>query len=41
MSQRLKDVGGTCIVQSARGQGTRIRFVLPLNGKVNLAKEET
>jgi ligand-binding sensor domain-containing protein/signal transduction histidine kinase len=39
MSERLKDVGGLCVVQSAPGAGTSIRFVLPLNGKINLAKE--
>jgi ligand-binding sensor domain-containing protein/signal transduction histidine kinase len=40
MSQRLQDMGGLCVVESAPGQGTRIRFVLPLNGKSNLAKEK-
>jgi ligand-binding sensor domain-containing protein/signal transduction histidine kinase len=40
MSERLKDVGGLCVIQSIPGGGTRIRFVLPLNGKINLAKEQ-
>jgi signal transduction histidine kinase len=38
MSQRLTEVGGRCVVDSAPGQGTRIRFILPLNGKAKLAK---
>ena len=32
MRQRLKDIGGHCLIESRPGQGTSIRFVLPLNG---------
>ena len=31
MHQRLKDIGGHCLVDSELGQGTTVRFVLPLN----------
>jgi ligand-binding sensor domain-containing protein/signal transduction histidine kinase len=32
MYQRLVDIGGLCVIQSAPGRGTRIRFVLPVDG---------
>ena len=31
MSQRLADIGGSCHIQSAPGQGTTIRFAMPLH----------
>ena len=31
MCQRLADIGGHCSIESAPGQGTNIRFVIPLN----------
>src|SRR5450759_3661861 len=31
MCQRLTDIGGHCSIKSAPGQGTNIRFVIPLN----------
>lgn len=31
MCQRLADIGGRCRIESALGQGTNIRFVIPLN----------
>ena len=31
MCQRLADMGGHCTIVSAPGQGTNIRFVIPLN----------
>ena len=31
MCQRLADIGGRCWIESALGQGTNIRFVIPLN----------
>jgi signal transduction histidine kinase/streptogramin lyase len=31
MRQRMSDIGGDCLVESRAGQGTRIRFVFPLN----------
>ena len=31
MRQRLTDIGGHCQVESRPGQGTTIRFVVPLN----------
>jgi len=34
MRRRLTDLGGQCLVQARPGQGTTIRFVLPLNGVV-------
>jgi len=39
MRQRLKDIGGLCVIESGSGTGTRIRFVLPLNGAVAQPKE--
>ncbi len=33
MRQRLKDIGGQCIIQSEPGHGTTLRFVISLNGK--------
>ncbi len=35
MSKRLADIGGQCWVGSATGQGTNIRFVIPLNSFTN------
>jgi signal transduction histidine kinase len=32
MRQRLADIGGDCRIEFAPGQGTTIRFILPLNG---------
>jgi signal transduction histidine kinase len=34
MRQRLADIGGHCEVESSPGQGTTIRFVLPLKGQL-------
>jgi signal transduction histidine kinase/ligand-binding sensor domain-containing protein len=34
MRQRLRDIGGNCVIESGPGKGTSIRFVLPLNGAV-------
>jgi ligand-binding sensor domain-containing protein/signal transduction histidine kinase len=31
MCQRLADIGGRCLIESAPGQGTNIRFVIALN----------
>ncbi len=31
MCQRLTDIGGRCRIESIRGQGTKIRFFIPLN----------
>jgi signal transduction histidine kinase len=31
MCQRLADIGGSCVIKSAPGQGTNIRFVIDLN----------
>jgi len=31
MCQRLTDIGGNCLIESTPGQGTKIRFVVPLN----------
>ena len=31
MCRRLADIGGHCLIESAPGQGTNIRFVIPLN----------
>ena len=30
MRRRLAEIGGSCEIQSAPGQGTRIRFVVPV-----------
>ena len=34
MRQRLAELGGRCLVESQRGQGTTIRFMLSFNGPV-------
>ncbi|HEY4414105.1 MAG TPA: two-component regulator propeller domain-containing protein [Verrucomicrobiae bacterium] len=33
MRQRLKDIGGQCLIQSELGRGTTLRFVIMLNGQ--------
>jgi signal transduction histidine kinase len=35
MRKRLADIGGLCAIDSAPGQGTNIRFVIPLNSFSN------
>jgi signal transduction histidine kinase len=30
MTKRITDVGGRCVIESAVGSGTTIRFILPL-----------
>lgn len=36
MRQRLTDLGGSCVVESCRGRGTLIRFVLPLKVSIGV-----
>lgn len=32
MCQRMREIGGQCVIQSKPGQGTSLRFAIPLNG---------
>jgi signal transduction histidine kinase len=38
LEKRLADIGGQCFIESAPGQGTTIRFVLPLHAKITTTK---
>ncbi|HTQ51528.1 MAG TPA: ATP-binding protein, partial [Candidatus Acidoferrales bacterium] len=35
MRRRLTDIGGSCRIESATGEGTRVLFVIPLNSPAN------
>jgi signal transduction histidine kinase len=35
MRKRLADIGGHCSIESSAGQGTNIKFVIPLNSFIN------
>jgi signal transduction histidine kinase len=35
MRKRLDDIGGQCSIDSSPGQGTNVKFVIPLNSFIN------